>query len=318
MNPPVSINLDQIRSVLGDIDLLEIMSDAFIAYSEGRSVIPPVGELIIDGPPAGEVHIKYGYIKGGRHYVVKIASGFPSNRKSDLPPGNGLMLLFDVKTGALSSIIHDEAHLTDVRTAAAGALAGRTLSPDGVDTVGILGTGVQARLQMVFALRHLGCRNALVWGRNPDNLEQMVSEARDQGHSVDSVSSVGEIADRCRLIVTCTSSRSPLLSMDHVRPGTHITAVGSDTPDKQELCSSILAAAGKVVVDSIDQSRLRGEVSQSVRAGSLRMEDVLELGTILMDPSLGRDSPEEITVADLTGVAVQDLKIAEAVTDLCT
>ena len=318
MNPPVSINLDQIRSVLGEIDLLEIMSEAFIAYSEGRSVIPPVGELIIDGPPPGEVHIKYGYIKGGRHYVVKIASGFPCNRESELPPGNGLMLLFDVKTGALTSIIHDEAHLTDVRTAAAGALAGRTLSPAGVDTVGILGTGVQARLQMVFALQHLGCRNALVWGRNQDHVDQMVSEARDLGHSVDSVSSVGEIADRCRLLVSCTSSRSPLLSMDHVRPGTHITAVGSDTPDKQELCSSILAAAGTVVVDSIDQSRFRGEVSQSVRAGALGMEDVVEIGAVLVDPSLGRTSDEEITVADLTGVAVQDLKIAEAVTGLCT
>ena len=113
------ITLDRISDALESIDLLEEMRSAFIAYSSGRAVIPPVGELIIDESPPGEVHIKYGYVRGGEHYVVKIASGFPGNHALGLPPGNGMMILFDVTSGAIASILLDEGHLTDIRTAAA-------------------------------------------------------------------------------------------------------------------------------------------------------------------------------------------------------
>ena len=97
------ITLDRISEALDSLDLLDEMRSAFIAYSSGRAVIPPVGELIIDEQPPGEVHIKYGYVRGGAHYVVKIASGFPGNHEIGLPSGNGMMVLFDVSTGSISS-----------------------------------------------------------------------------------------------------------------------------------------------------------------------------------------------------------------------
>ena len=97
MTPPSVIDLDRIKSVLPEIDLLTEMKAGFIAYSRGECIIPPVGELIIDEAIHGEVHIKYGYARGGRHYVVKIASGFPGNSNRGISTSNGMMLLFDLR-----------------------------------------------------------------------------------------------------------------------------------------------------------------------------------------------------------------------------
>jgi len=303
--------------VIERVDMLGIMSEAFVAHSEGRSVIPPVGELMVDGPPSGEVHIKYGYIRGGRHYVVKIASGFPGNQRIGIPSGSGLMLLFDVRTGMLSAILQDEGHLTDVRTAAAGALVSKVMSTAPIETVGIVGTGVQARLQARFLVRHVGCRNVLLWGRDEDHARDAVDDISSSGVETSRATSVDEIVDSCRLIITCTSSTSPLIRSGALRPGTHVTAIGSDTPEKQEIESSILGSADVVAVDCIEQSMLRGEVSQAIRAGVLSRGRVVEIGSILNGSAPGRVGDDQITIADLTGVAVQDLLIAEAVSDLC-
>ncbi|HSA95149.1 MAG TPA: ornithine cyclodeaminase family protein, partial [Acidobacteriota bacterium] len=105
----------------------------------------------------------------------------------------------------------------------------------------------------------------------------------------------------------------PLLEAGWIRPGTHITAVGSDTAVKQELDPAILGRADRVVVDSLSQSELRGEVFRAVAAGVLGRDRLVELGRVVMDPRLGRSSDEEVTVADLTGVAVQDIEISRAV-----
>ena len=306
------VTLDRIGEVLDSIDLLDEMRSAFIAYSSGRAVIPPVGELIIDEQPPGEVHIKYGYVRGGSHYVVKIASGFPGNHELGLPPGNGMMILFDVASGSISSILLDEGHLTDVRTAAAGALASSVLGVPGTP-VGIVGTGVQARLQAVQHANALECRDMMVWGRSLGRCSTLASDLEAHGLEVEIAESIEELAEHCRTIVTCTASHEPLLKQSMIRPGTHVTAVGSDTPEKQELDSRILGAADLVVVDSLSQGLIRGEVARSIEAGAIESDDVVEFGQVLDRSVPGRTNPDQCTVADLTGVAVQDLFIAEAV-----
>ena len=140
------ITRGQIKSVLPGIDVIAAMEEAFSAYSAGRAVVPPVGELLLE---KGEVHIKYGYIKNEEFYVIKIASGFYENAELGISSGNGLMLLFKQETGELASILLDEGHLTNVRTAAAGAVAAKYLAPKKVHRIGIVGTGVQARLQLI-------------------------------------------------------------------------------------------------------------------------------------------------------------------------
>ena len=115
------------------------------------------------------------------------------------------------------------------------------------------------------------------------------------------------------MIVTTTSSKTPIIKSDWFQPGTHITAVGSDTPEKCELDPKILAKASIVVADSISQNKLRGEIHQALKAKCLLEENLIELGEVLEGTKLGRTDPNQITVADLTGVAIQDLVIAEAV-----
>ena len=304
------IGLDKIRQVLPTFDQLAAMESAFTAYSSGQAVVPPVGELVFEHPP-GDVHIKYGYLKSDDYYVIKVASGFYDNPGLGLPSSNGLMLLFSRKTGEGLAVLLDEGYLTDVRTAAAGAVAARYLAPDPVERIGIVGSGTQARLQVQYLSEVTGCRKVVVWGRTAGNVDLYRDEMEAMGFAVEVVESAGDVAARCNLIVTTTPSTAPLVGA--VRKGTHVTAVGSDSPGKQELDPSVLGGADLVVADSISQCLDRGEISGAIDAGMLGADDVVELGRIVAGDAPGRTSVEQITVADLTGVAVQDIAITRAV-----
>jgi len=301
--------LAEIEQVLPKLDLLPAIEDAFARYAAGEAIVPPVGELLL---PGGDVHIKYGFLAGDPYYVVKIASGFYANPKRGLPSSSGLMLLFRQQTGEPVAVLLDEGRLTDIRTAIAGAVAARHLAPSAVRRIGIVGTGIQARLQ----LRHLsgiGCRDVLVWGRGERQLEAYREEMATAGFTVTTTLDANEILASCELVVTTTPATAPILRTASLRPGTHITAVGSDTAAKQELETGILASADVVVADSRAQCRERGEIHHALAAGVLAEDRVVELGDVIAGRAAGRTVEDQITVADLTGVAVQDIAIASAV-----
>ena len=302
--------LAQIKDVLPSLDLIPAIEEGFVAYSSGRATVPPVGELILD---KGEVHIKSGYIEGEDFYIIKIASGFYGNPSLGLPSGNGCMLLFKQSTGESAAILLDEGHLTDVRTAVAGAVAAKYCAPRKVERIGIVGAGVQARLQLEWLTRVSACRDVLVWGPLAEELKNYEREMESHGFSVETTLDAAAILRTCNLVVTATPSKTPLLSAADLRPGTHITAVGSDTPDKQELDPEILAKADLIVADSLSQCRLRGEIHKALEAGRIREDRCIELGAVISGREKGRTSESQITVVDLTGVAVQDIKIATAV-----
>ncbi|RME82322.1 MAG: ornithine cyclodeaminase family protein [Caldilineae bacterium] len=301
---------EQIERILPSLHLLPAIEDGFARYSAGDAVVPPVGELLL---PGGEVHIKYGYLRDDPYYVVKIASGFYGNPQIGLPSSNGLMLLFSQQTGTLEAALLDEGHLTDIRTAMAGAVAARHLAPPQISRIGIVGTGTQARLQLLYLSKISPCRQVLVWGRNAQHARTYRQEMEQHGFLVEIAQSPDELLHTCQLIVTTTPATCPLLYARDLRPGVHITAVGSDTPAKQELDPDILAHADLVVADSISQCLERGEIHHAVAYGVLSREHLLELGDIVAGRAPGRTSPRQISVADLTGVAVQDIKIAQAV-----
>jgi ornithine cyclodeaminase len=309
---PVVVPLAEIKRILAAIDPLPLIEAGFVAYSRGEVVVPPVGELVFDDPP-GDVHIKYGYIKGDGFYVIKIASGFYDNPKLGLPSGDGLMLVFSQKTGVLEAILLDESYLTNLRTAVAGAVAAKYLAPEKVTAVGIVGAGVQGRMQLDWLRRVRSFDQAVVWGINEEELAAYRRDMGPTGLKIRTTLRAEEVMAAANLIVTCTPSTEPILEAGWIRPGTHITAVGSDTAAKQELDAAILARADRVVVDSLSQSELRGEVYRAVRAGAIGRERLIELGRVIEDKTLRRASDEEITVADLTGVAVQDIQISKAV-----
>jgi len=306
------INLEQIREICGNIDFASLIEEGFGTYSDGKVVVPPVGEMSFAAPP-GDTHIKYGYIKNDDCFVVKIASGFYENPALGLPSNSGLMLVFSQRTGLPQTILLDEGYLTDVRTAVAGRVAAKHLAPSEVEAIGILGTGIQARMQALELRNLTPCRELVVWGRSEERLEDYRVSLEEEGFSVTTTFEAAAVTSACNLIVTATSSATPLLTADLVRPGTHITAMGSDTPLKQELEPAILARADLVVADSISQCLERGEICKALADGRLQEQDIIELGEIINGRVPGRTTKEQITVADLTGVAVQDIQIAKAV-----
>jgi ornithine cyclodeaminase len=304
--------LDQIRHVTDSMDFAAAIEAGFAAYSRGDVVTPPVGELIFEDPP-GDTHIKYGYIKEDDYFVIKIASGFYQNADYNLPSSSGLMLVFSQKTGALDTILLDEGYLTNVRTAVAGQVSAKFLAPEKVHALGVFGTGTMARMQVQYLKEITDCNHLVVCGRSDTSLQSYKTDMENDGYEVQVTLDSVEVASTCNLIVMTTPSRVPLLELAHVRPGTHITAMGSDTADKQELESGILALADIVVADSLEQCQQRGEIYHALNAGTIALDGVQELGNIIAQGSRCRTSEDQITVADLTGVAVQDIQIAKAV-----
>jgi ornithine cyclodeaminase len=305
------INLKDIKSIIKNVDVVAAMEEGFIQYSNGNTIVPPVGELLFEDPK-GDAHIKYGYIKNDDYYVIKIASGFYDNAKLGIPSSQGLMLLFDQRTGVPKAILLDEGFLTDIRTAAAGALAAKYFAPKDIRAIGIVGTGIQAKLQLQYLQKHTPCKSVWVWGRTKKNVDSFVKEL-GADFDIQIAETLSQLAKNSNLIVTTTPSEIALLKADDIQKGTHITAVGSDTAHKQELESELLKKADIVVADSMPQSKSRGEIYRAISDGKISESTIIELGTAIQDAKLQRTTEEQITVVDLTGVAVQDIMITKAV-----
>jgi ornithine cyclodeaminase len=309
---PRVVGLDEIRRAVDVRRLIDELAEGFVAYSSGHVVVPPVAHLGFE-EPRGDVHIKYGYVRGDDVFVIKIADGFDANPALGLPPGDGMMLVFDRRTGMARAVLLDHAYLTDLRTAAAGAVAARVLAPPVVRCIGVIGTGVQGHLQLELLRNVTNCRSAMVYGRNTHRAERYVSDMAEHGFTVTIAPDPDTLAAACEVIITATTARAPLFSADAVRPGTHISAFGADSPGKQELDPELLRRADVVVVDSLSQTTHHGELAHALAAAAITVDRVRELGDVIRDPSLGRSGEDQITVCDMTGVAVQDIVVAKHV-----
>ena len=306
------VELAAIQQVFDPAEAREHIAAAFVAYSAGQVTVPPVGQL--DFPAVdGETHIKYGWIKGDSRFLVKIVSGFYQNPQRGLPTSNGLMLLFSAETGTPEALLLDEGFLTDHRTAIAGALCAAHLAPRTIERIGIVGGGIQARLQLEHLAAVTDCRDAMVWTRRPEAAADYQRAMAESGFTVAVAPSAQALCEACNLIVTTTPASEPLLDAAWLRPGIHLTCVGSDGVGKQEIDPAIIGGADLCVVDSRRQCVAFGEVQHAVASGQLDAETLVELGTVIAGSHPGRQSEQEITVADLTGVAVQDIAIATAV-----
>lgn len=306
------IERSEIERLVASVDLIPAIEEAFVAYSQGRAVVPPVGELLFDEPP-GDAHIKYGYVRGDDTFLIKVATGFYDNPRRGLPANSGLMAVFDQRTGLLRAVLLDEGLLTNLRTAVAGAVAAKHLAPRRIEAIGILGTGVQARLQAKHLRPITPCRKIVLWGRRTEAAKACAADLGRLGFDVAIADRPAKVALAANLIVTATAAAAPLLDASMLRPGLHITAMGSDTAEKQELAPDVLAAADVIVADSLSQCRERGEIHHALRTGVLSESRIIELGAVIAGEAPGRTRGDQITVCDLTGVAVQDIAIAAAV-----
>jgi ornithine cyclodeaminase len=286
-------------------EVIDLMRDALVAQANGECDTPMPMHLNIQ-PETAEVHFKSSYRQGGSVFALKMATTFPRNRERGLSSGNGLTLLASAETGAPLAVLADGGRLTDVRTAAVAALVAHQLGRQD-RSMGILGTGIQACLQAQMHAEVLPLQEIVIWGRNP----QRVAACRSRlaavlpGLAVTAANQPADVAAKTRLIVTCTASKTPLLIAKDIQPGTHISAVGSDTLGKQELDPAILESASLLLVDSLLQCVRLGELQHATACG----EHAVEIGAFCLSPCRIRQT--DVTVCDFTGLGVEDLFIAE-------
>jgi ornithine cyclodeaminase len=297
------VELPEILAALDEEAALAAVATAFRRLHAFEAQVTAVGHLSFADPP-GDCHIKSACMTGDDIFVVKVATGFYRNPTLGLSSSNGFVVVMSAKTGEILGMLRDEGRLTDQRTAMAGAIAARAICGPGSSTLGVVGAGTQARLQARLISRHLNLKTVLVWARKSEAAAALAAEI--------GATAVGlrELCERADLIVTTTPSTEPLLVSDMIAAGKRIVAVGADAPGKRELDPAILARA-RVVVDSCAQCIDHGEAGWAVRAGILDQATLIELGALLTAPIAF--APEEIVVADLTGVAVQDVAIAKSV-----
>ncbi len=291
--------------------LIPIIEDAFKSLALGKTTMPPILRLDIE-KYHGESDVKAAYIDGLDSYAIKVASGFFNNPNLGLPSSNGLMILLDSKTGVLKSVLLDKGYLTDVRTAIAGAIAAKHLSNPESSNVGIIGAGIQAKMQLEALLLVRNIKTAYIWSRDSKKTNKFVQNIKDKINiKINACESPEETVNLSEILITSTPSKSPIIKSEWLKKGLHITAMGSDAEMKNELDPKIIKDCDYYIPDSQSQTSILGELNHAIKAGLVSAEKKYnELGSVIINSNLGRRNINDVTVADLTGTGVQDTAIA--------
>ena len=292
-------------------ELIPIIEDAFKSLSVGKTVMPPILRVDIE-KYHGESDVKAAYIEGLDSFAVKVASGFFNNPKLGLPSSNGLMILLDSQTGVIKSVLLDKGYLTDVRTAIAGAIASKYLSNPESSTVAIIGTGIQARMQLEALTLVRNIKNINVWSRDIKKTHAYIENvSKNINLNFTAFDNTNEVVKNADILITTTPSKKPLVDYSSLPKGIHITAMGSDAEEKNELEPDIIKNCDAYVPDSQTQTSILGELNHAIKNNLIKSNIIYnDLGKIILNPELGRKNNDDITVADLTGTGVQDTAIA--------
>jgi ornithine cyclodeaminase/alanine dehydrogenase-like protein (mu-crystallin family) len=300
---------EAIEAVASPALVVEVVRQALIAHAEGRTVVPPPMHLEFT-EVGGDCHVKAGWVEGADDFVVKIASGFYGNGRLGLPTNHGLLCVSSAQTGEVRAILDDGGRLTAWRTAAAGALATDALCRGDASSVGVFGTGEQARLQVAWLARLRPVGRVLVHGRDAGRAAAACAWLGEQG--LDAVVATGPEAAGADIVLTTTPATTPVLEAAWIGPGTHVTAVGADMPHKNELPAELLARADVIATDDHHQCLAHGDFGWAVRAGAVAEDADVALGEVLR-AGAGDRADAAITVADLTGVGALDAALASRV-----
>lgn len=294
-----------------DLEAVSVVEQAFSLLAQGEAFVPPI--IGVEVPEKdGEVDIKTAYIRGLDSFAIKVASGFYANAARNLPTSSGMMLLVSAETGFPQAVLLDNGYLTQVRTGAAGALAARYLAPEKVVTAGVIGSGTQARYQILGLNLVRRFERLLVYGIVPPEVEGYIAEMSVRlGVPVEQAPDAETVVRESQVVVTTTPSREPYLKANWLHPCLHITAMGADGPDKTELFPEVPARVDRLVCDRKAQCFVRGETHHALSRGLLSEDSPIdELGELTSGSRPGRQNEAEVTLCDLTGVGVQDTAIA--------
>lgn len=289
-------------------DVIVAVEDAFREYGRGRARMP--AKIYLDlAEYGGDFRAMPAYVAKMKLCTLKWVNAHPGNARFGLPAVMAVVIVSDPKTG-LPLAIMDGTLPTALRTGAGGAVAAKYLARKNASIIGLVGCGVQGRMQLKGLREILKVREVRVWGDRTDIIRSFVRDMKRPGETMISVSSVRECVEGCDLVVTTTPSRKPLVRSEWIAAGTHINAIGADAPGKEELDPKLLQRA-KIVVDDWGQASHSGEINVPVRRGLLKKKDIYAtLGDVVAAKKKGRTNSQEITVFDSTGLAIQDTAVA--------
>lgn len=297
-------------------EIIKEVETGFAQLSKGEAVSPPFINFPAEGlhGKEGHVHFKAGYVKGDRYFVFKYSAGFWGNGEEGLPVDTGFFMIFDARTGQpVATIEGGDFTLTDYRTAAAGAVAAKWLSRKESNRVGIIGNGVQAKLQLIALEKIRPIKEVKVWGRNSEHVASYVDWASKKLPSL-SLTQCDKIEDAVKdvdILVTATPSSKSIVFPEWISNGTHITGVGACGPTMQELDAKVFGLPGvKIYADSVEACAANGDIHHALEENVITRAQIKgDLGDVINGKIEGRTSIEDITITDLVGLGVQDAKI---------
>ncbi len=300
---------------LGRVELAAVEA-VYPLISSQRATMPPVMRIDVE-EHNGEIDIKSAYLPGCDGITIKVSAGFFDNPQRGLPSLGGLMMVLDAQTGAPRAALFDNGWLTDLRTALAGAVAADHLARTEASVVGVVGAGVQARLQLEALTLVRPVEHARIWARRHDRAVELAAELSSAlSIAVAAADSPAAAADGVDVLVTTTPATEPLITAGDLHAGVHVTAMGSDAEHKQELAPDVVMAADRFVCDHLGQSLRLGELGPAVDAGFDEARAV-ELGAVIAGTEPGRSGPDDVTICDLTGTGAQDTAIASLAVERC-
>ena len=311
------VSLAEIQSAVSFGNAIEAVRSGFIASAEGKVTLPDPMQLLFHSGSdelLGDCHVKTAQSNDLPYFVIKVATGFYSNPTVGLPVNNGMLLVMSAETGQPLALLQDDGWLTQVRTAAAGALAAGVKPIVGHETLGIVGTGTQAMLQAKAISQHLKLKRVFIYGRSSKKAQVLVDQLNEEGLEASRAVSVKELCHASSIVVTTTPATEPVISLSDMPRQLHIIAVGADSPGKVELDPAILAKADVIMTDSHTQCLAHGDFGAAVRAGEIEANSDMSFTGLLA----GLEDTDKVTqcnlsVVDLTGLGVQDLAMATMV-----
>lgn len=297
---------DACKATVDEAAAFDAVEKVFAAMATGEAWnFPVVREQL--GHADAVYGFKSGFDRAGLNLGVKSGGYWPGNMDKGLTNHQSTVMLFDPDTGRLSALVGGN-YLTAVRTAASSSVSIAHLARKDAKVLGMVGAGHQAQFQLRAAARQRDFERVVAWNPHPEMLPKLGAVAEEIGLPFEAVSAeeVGAAAD---VIITITSAFEPLLMRDWIKPGTHIACMGTDTKGKQEVDPHLVAAA-KAFTDEIAQSTTIGETQHAIGAGLIAESDITPIGAVINGTASGRESDDQITLFDGTGVGLQDLAVA--------
>ncbi len=302
----------EIAALIGRQESFDAVEKVFAAMARKDAYnFPVIREAI--GHADALYGFKSGFDRTSLALGLKSGGYWPGNMDKGLTNHQSTVILFDADTGKVKALVGGNL-LTALRTAAASSVSIKHLAPEGSKVLGMIGAGHQSGFQMRSAAEQCDFEKVIGWNYHREQLANLEKVASELGLPYESVE-LEQLGEQADVIITITSSFDPILLDAHVKGGTHIACMGTDTKGKQEVEPSLVARA-RVFTDEIAQAITIGECQHAIAAGLIEETDIIEIGAVINGQVQGRTSDDQITLFDGTGVGLQDLAVASTIVEL--